>query len=455
VPLNGRSQSKVQPRLRQFMELIHQFHRVETANRLFELGKEQSLPFWSIVRYHAYVKYYYPEHELKRLGSLKRHSLKDYLWLGWHLLRAAGKLSTSVADTVVLTVSRSRDPEGKGFDKSALALIKLLGRRALVLEATSGRALCYDHVYDFVHVYRRFYRSRRLPLAFFQCVSRAMTAGFGDCKISYQELDTLYHAYQSDLCYYRWLFRWRPPSQVFIAEGNPKAILTAAREVGAKTYLLQHASIEVDEVDYSHPEGVTPDSNVLFPDHVLTFGDYWCRGFNVPAKSITPIGNDFFDHKPDVAGDRSILFVSTIAHGLELRSLARGLAPLHPDRTLNFKLHPNEFHFASDYSEYFKDHKNISVVTTETDVNVLVARSDLVVLIVSTVLYEALHQNRKVAVYRRVNYRRQTCVAHLPNVFFIDQAQEVARILESPAVENGVSFFEPTNLNLLKELVAA
>jgi len=40
----------------------------------------------------------------------------------------------------------------------------------------------------------------------------------------------------------------------------------AAKDLKIKTYLVQHAGIEFDEVDYSYPRGISQNSNIYFFD---------------------------------------------------------------------------------------------------------------------------------------------------------------------------------------------
>jgi hypothetical protein len=240
--------------------------------------------------------------------------------------------------------------------------------------------------------------------------------------------------------------------KLFVATGNPKAILLAAKALGIKTYLLQHAGIEFDEIDYSYPEGISTNSNILFTDSLLTLGEYWCRGINVPAKRIISLGNDFFYSKPSDICDGSILIISTIVHGDELKTLTKQLAASRPDLNLIYKLHPNEYQFNDDYTHYFKSHTNVTILTDQIDISKLIARSQLVVLIVSAVLYEALNQNKKVAVYKKINYKRQLHLVGLPNMYFIDAAEEVSDILSKQLLPVVVDFYKSTDSDMLKKV---
>ena len=151
-------------------------------------------------------------------------------------------------------------------------------------------------------------------------------------------------------------------------------------------YLLQHVLIEFDEIDYSYPPYISICYNILFPKYIFTMGDYWCENLNVPAKRIIPIGNDFFYSKPKKQCDNSVLVISTIMHGRELSLLTKQLANIRSDLKFVFKLHPNEFQLYNDYVNYFKENTNVSIITNKTDTSILVAKSQLVILIVSVVL---------------------------------------------------------------------
>ena len=91
--------------------------------------------------------------------------------------------------------------------------------------------------------------------------------------------------------------------------------------------------------------------------------------------------------------------------------------------------------------------------TDQSDTSLLVAKSRLVILIVSTVLYEALNQNKKVAIYKKINYERYYSLNGLPNIHFFDEYFEVFDFLDIPLVGLNVNYFKPTNYTLLNKLI--
>jgi hypothetical protein len=434
------------------MSLINRFHRMESEELLFQMGKDVNCPAWDIVRYSVYLKYYYPEQDRDRLYIHPKHPFKDYINIFTIAIVSVCRLFFTRGENVVIASSRSLDSNGKCFDKSAMPIIKMFSENCMVLEPALGREMAYDYFYDFNCIFKRFYRPKLFPLEYYSKINDALIKHLEENKISYEEINDNFHTFQSDYKYYKVLFNLLKTRKLFVATGNPKAILLAAKEQGVKTFLLQHAGIEFDEIDYSYPESISIDSNILFPDTLLTLGDYWCKGINVPAKNIIAMGNDLFYLKPAELPDNTILIISTIVHGGELKLLTKKIATIKPDAKFVYKLHPNEYQYYNDYTHYFKLNKNVTVLTNQVDVSNLIARSRLVVLIVSAVLYEALNQNKKVAVYKKINYMRQLHLSDQPNVYFIDDADEVIDILNRPVHHAITNFFKPTDFDTLKEI---
>lgn len=435
------------------MRLIDRFHRMELESSLFELGKENDLPVWDIIRYHVYREYYYPKEDAKRFFIPQTHKSSDYWYLFINLLIFIYSMIFKRAKVVILSSSRYRNSTGDYYDKSAIPIVQTAKEDGIVIEAILGKKTAYKYVYDFNNVFSRFFKSKALPRHYYEKIQDALIKHLGENKISYEQIKGIYHEYYSDCFYYKWVFSRLKTKKLFIVPGNPKATVHVARKLYIKTYLVQHAGIEFDEVDYSYPKGISKTSNVLFPDYLLTLGDYWCQGINVPTGAIIPVGNDFFCSKPIENIDNSILVVSTIVHGGELSRLTKELALLKPDLKFVFKLHPNEYHYISDYEDIFSGCKNVVVLSDQVDTNSLIARAQLVLLIVSAVVYEALNQNKKVAIYKRINYERQLILSSLQNVYFVDSANEVLDLIPLETIKADVDFYKPTDFDVLGKLI--
>src|ERR1035437_10028634 len=108
------------------MQLIEKFHKMESENNLFELGKEINLPIWDIIRYSVYVKYYFSKDNRQKLEEPYSHPLSHFLTLFPKLLKLIVSVLFKNGKVIVFTASRYKNKYGQYFDKSALPIIGIL-----------------------------------------------------------------------------------------------------------------------------------------------------------------------------------------------------------------------------------------------------------------------------------------------------------------------------------------
>jgi hypothetical protein len=425
---------------------------MESENNLFDLGAEIRLPLWDIIRYSVYVKYYYPEKYRDKLSNSYKHVFTDYFRIVFKFVSFIISIFRENNDIVIMTASRYIDNEGKYYDKSAMPIINSLGGNCVVLEPIIGKQLGYNYIYDFSNLFRRLYKSKSISNKYYEKIKACLVETFGESLISYDEINLLVRDFRNDYIFYKTIFSLLKNKKLIICTGNPKASINAAKELNIETYLVQHAGIEIDEIDWSYPIEIESNSTILFSDYALTFGDYWCKNINVPAKNIIPIGNDYFYNKPEVEFDNSILVVSSIVHGIELSKITSTASKERPDLNFVYKLHPNEFHLKNEYIEYFKNNSNVRIISNEFDTNILIAKSQLIVLIVSAVVYESLNQNKKVAILKKINFERQLHLIQFKNIYFFDSTNELFEILSKSQMLDHMSFYKKTDHKLIKEI---
>ncbi len=425
---------------------------MESDNNLFDLGKEINLPVWDIIRYSVYVKYYYPEKDRAKLSEAPTRNISDYIKLIFKIVPFVFTVLTNRKKNVILTASRYINDNAEYFDKSAMPIINTLDGQVLVFEPILVRKMAYKYLYDFSNLFRKFHKSDSIPLEYWTKIDAALTQNLGESLVTYDEVDSIVKIFKSDFLFFKTLFKILKNKKLIICTGNPKACILASKNLGIETYLVQHAGIEIDEIDYSYPSDIKNTSPILFADYVLTFGNYWCKNINVPTKKVIPLGNDYFCSKPNVESDDSVLIISTIVHGEELSKLTLELANKNSDLKIVYKLHPNEYHLKGEYNIFFKDNKNVNVITTEVDTSILIAKSQLVVLIVSAVIYEALNQNKKVAVYKKINYERQLHLMNYENCYMFDFAEELINILSVNTKESDFDFYKKSDIPVIKNL---
>ena len=439
-------------------QLVDKFHKMETEYSLFELGDNLDIPVWDIIRYHVYVKYYFSLKARENLKIKPVFNLSYYFNLLKKTIYQLKVILFNKGEIIFFTSSRYKNQEGFYFDKSAKPLIEKVKHKSFAIESTFNNNISYTNTYNLSFVVskllgKNIYDKNALE-CYYNQINKVIIETFGENLFSFDEMCAIVRKFYVEYYYFKFIFKIKRTKQIFIATGNPKAQIKVAKEQDIKTFLIQHAGIEFDEIDYSYPNFINPDSNILYPETLLTLGNYWGKQINIPVKEKLVIGSDYFNHKPNIPTDDTILIISTIVHSTELKKFTQNLASSRKDLKIVYKLHPNEFHLIDSYINLFKNYKNVSVLSTELDTNILIAKCQLVILIVSATLYEALNQNKKVAVFKRINYKRQKKLAHLSNLYFFDETSEVNEILTKKTIETTVDFYIPLDMNLVNHIFA-
>ena len=434
------------------MELIDAFHRMEMDEQLFNIGKDIGIPIWDIMRYKVYIKYYYPEKERVVLFANSKIPYADYIKIISNVIRFMYRILFIKGENIVLTHSKFYNSSRKLFDKNALSIIRELSDNCLILEEHIGKNYEFDCLYDAKFFFRKIRNSVNLPNKYYVKIEEALVKHLKNNIFSYSEANKIYNDFISDYKYYNVIFKKKHTKKLFIATGNPKAVLLAANNNHVKTFLLQHASILFDYVEYSYPQQILNDSNILFADIFLVYGEYWGKNINIPVKKKLTIGSNISCGNKNIISDNSILVVSTIIHGGELKALTRELSTLNPEIKIVYKLHSNEYMLYNEYISYFSTSKNVLVLTDQVEVNKLIALSQLVILIISSVLYEALNQNKKVGVYKKLNFDSSFNSNFKNNVYYFDSAHEILEILKKSVIANETNFYDPINYSVIKKI---
>jgi hypothetical protein len=432
--------------------IVEKFHKMELKYKLFELGGET--PYWDLVRYNVYLKYYYAPSSQIYLGHHSHHKLKDYVIFGIQTLCLLWRIFFRKYKFLFLTDSNKKmfGKEGYYYDPISFPLIKEFGS-SLILDNFYKGKTPYTKTFDLSNAFIRTSKSVEYPKAVYEVIEKALIDSFGENRVNYNFLNSLYKAYVGQFRFYTFILKHVNPQKVVIARGNPKGIIKACKDLHIPCCLLQHESIEKDEINWSYPEGITCDSNLLFAPMVGTFGSYWLKNVNVPTKEIIPIGNDEKFKKLTIESDGSFLIISSIVHCTELKPLTKELAQKRPDLKFVYKLHPDEFYMKDEVVNYFAEQNNIKVISTENSTQELIYRSRMVIAIVSACVYESLHAGKVVAIYKRLNYRRQEYLLPNPDIFFFDNSDEFYANNDRAYVEMKEAFYMPFNISNCNKLI--
>lgn len=425
------------------MSLVDKFFKMEEDCRLFDMKTDEGLPLWDIIRMHVYLKYHFPE--ISQPQTNPKKSLTEIWQHLIDLIKSILYLLTRRSENFILPTSRYRDSNGLYFDKAAMNVIEYFGKNCFILEwHTNDKKYRYPSANNYVGILQKFRKPREeLSMTNFKLIEEILEKYLDECRVTYNELDQILKTFRSEYFFYSKLLKAKKFKRVFINQnGLQKCLIKAAKDNGIKVYEFQHGSFEKDHLAYSYPEMINHNSNIIFPDYLLTFSEYWGYYFNIPAKEIIPVGNDYFNNAlPKKSTENNILVISSIIHGHELAPLTVELATNYPEKNFVFKLHSNEYNKSDDYKMQFADFNNITVLTNEISISELLSQCELVLLINSTVIYEALNQNIKVAVFKRVNYFESYNINKIENLFYINSAQDFPDILRAPKMKSSLNFF--------------
>lgn len=434
------------------MLLVDKFFNMEEDCRLFDLKTDDGLPLWDIIRMHVYLKYHFPE--VSQPETNQKKSLTDIWQHLTGLIKSILYLFTRKSENFILPTSRYLDSNGLYYDKAAMNVIEYFGEKnCFILEWHVGnKKYRYPSANNYVGLIQKFWKPKeKLSKTNFELIEKALLQHLDECRVSYDEIDQLLTTFRAENFTYNKLLKFKKIKRVFITQnGLQKGLIKAAKDNGIKVYEFQHGSFEKDHLAYSYPETINYNSNIIFPDLLLTFSEYWGSYFNVPAKKIVPVGNDYFNNSiQGYPNADCILVISSIIHGHELAPLTIELAKTYPDKQFKFKLHSNEYYKAESYIAQFTGYNNITIVKDEISISELLSQSVLVLLINSTVIYEALNQQRKVVIYKRGNYFNPNQKKQFANLFFINESHELSDILKAPNSKSVLTFFKPFNTEIL------
>jgi hypothetical protein len=422
------------------------FLAFEEENDLFELN-EDGLCVWDILRFFVYVDFLYG----RQTGKHSRGPLMLALWRQVRrLVSLIHFLLRRSRPNFFFVHSRERMPDGRYFDRTANDFLQRMAGKSHILETFDGPQADYVYpvsLFQFHNLFKRFnrpfYRQRD-----YQFLADMINSQLG-LQWDSRRINHYLNDFRSERLFFRCLFRLKPPKRVYVSWNQPKALYCAAREQGIEIIEFQHGIIDTGHIVYNYPKNIT--RNVYCPDTLLTYSDFWCRDIHYPVQRIVPVGNSSLAGevekgvKPYDPQSRVIAFISGDVFGLSLASLAIDYIRLHPGDRILFKLHSNQLNRRDEYDELFREYPGIEVLTNEAPVEKLIAGWDAIVLIQSTVAYQALQAGIPVFIYKRMTYYRHAHIFDSPNVRLIDNAGQI--VLTGKPAEAGPRdvFFETFN----------
>jgi hypothetical protein len=261
---------------------------------------------------------------------------------------------------------------------------------------------------------------------------------------------------------YRELLSRAQPRLLLVSQnGIEKALFRAAREAGVPCVEVQHGLINGAHPAYAYPRSVGGEGHAMFPDVFFAFSQFWIDGCHYPARHQLPVGNDVFcpPRLPPPPAGGSVLVISAPKYHDALLRWLHLAAPLASDRHFVYKLHPSQATAVGTIRAQLADLANVSVRSTDVAVQALLAEARDVLLIQSTVAYEAVQAGRRLLVIPELDYDTHADLFPLKSVEVVADADALAAALaRTPAASEALVFFKPFDASLsarvLEQLLA-
>jgi hypothetical protein len=426
----------------------------EEKNNLFDL-EEDGLYIWDVLRYWVYLDYIWDNFQDQRQKLDKPElALRQLRRLGY-MIRF---LFSPSRPNFFFINSRDPLPDGRFYDRNAHDFLQRLAPESHILENFEDRHCAYLYpvsLFNFANLFKRFhslFRKQRDYSDLIKKIKDQLGVNWDNRRVN-----QLVGHFEGERCFFKWLFRAKGTKRIFVTFAVTKALYCAARDTGVESIELQHGLIDKGHITYNYPAGVRDTNKVYCPDVLLTFSDFWCRDTHYPVKKIVAVGNTTLSDmtmakKPFDPKDRAIGFISSDVFGHHMAELAIAYTQLHPEDRVFFKLHPNQTSRSKEYYKLFETYPAINVVTNEQPTERVVASCDAIVLIQSTIAYEALQAGIPVFIYKRMTYYRHDHIFNSPNVRLVDHAGEIVLTGQSKSPGSRDIFFDAFDERVYQQL---
>lgn len=428
------------------MDAIDKFFEMETKYRLFDIKTNEGFFLWDIIRYDVYLQY--NDIVCAKRGKEKFNFLliKKFFVFIWLFIKSIFIFLFSKPNYIILSNNRYLDENKRLFDKSIQNIVEELNDKSINIDNLKPLSNYRNKVYfNLLFVYRQFFFKRKsISDETYVLLNKAFIEYYGESKFKKEDIEYIYSLFLCDYNYYSfYLNKVKPKAIFYVLNGIQKALLLAAKQNNITTCEVQHGSVRRVNLAYSYPKWIARNSNIILPDYFLSMGkNAVISPVNMPT-NVVNIGNDYYVFDASLEKeDNSVLVVSTAFHSKYLIPHILEFAKDNPSIKVYYKLHPQEYFQEDYYLDIFKEFDNVKVLKGEIDINVLIARSKMVVLIFSTVAYETLNQGKKLAILKEFDYKSMEDIFDFPNVYQFDSTKSLIEIYHKNLEYSDITFFD-------------
>jgi len=220
------------------------------------------------------------------------------------------------------------------------------------------------------------------------------------CEIQYKRYRIEYSLW---FFIYDVLIKIQKPKRIFLTDGiYLSPLIAVAEKYNIEVIEMQHGVINKYHLAFHFPD---QKRNTYFPHKLLMFSDYWKSKATYPeGTELISTGNDFFfyDFNKDKENKTILIIGNGLLYNQFLSFLKLNINFFEKnDYKITYKLHPAEIPgWETRYKELkeLNDSKRIEVITDESSIAILIKKSEFVIGVNSTSIYESLDAGCKVII---------------------------------------------------------
>jgi hypothetical protein len=439
---------------------------MESELDLFKERDSSGLAFWDIVRFDVFYTIYFTLTENTKPGEVQGNSSsKKKISSLNHIKNIFGFLKTIFfikKDYLFFICSRYKDLNNSQYDISSFDLLERVGDNSIIFETyLNGSNYRHKGIINYglllSEILQR-YKLIKIPkindvdIEVYNKLIVKLNTIFG-IKFDFTSLfKKLIKRYHFELYYYKKIFVIIKPKKIFVIQnGIQKSLFFAANQLSIPCYEIQHGLIGYIHPAYSYPNHIKQGEVNTLPKFFLTYSPFWTQNMNYPVKKVFSIGNSLLaEKKPKKSQTFDLTFILADIYTNVLLDLIIEIKILGYSGVICIKLHPNQSTQFQEIKDRISVYSNIIVVSNQSTVEELLLVSKAIVAIQSTVVYQALHNEIPVFLYKRLDFETHKDVFEDTFVEKFDSANELINIsnnfdITKKREKEKISFFMPFN----------
>lgn len=418
-------------------EYTNNFFKIEMENNFFFKKDSSNFYYWDILR-HDMFYYLYKPHKIN-ISEIKHSPKKSQLKKIFSFLLTIIKAFSNRKKYLFFLASRN---QGKDIISNPY-MTNLHSEDLFKIETVFNSENEKDNLFYTPNIYKKISKSENYE------ISRILANTY---NVDSADLDSFIHdkisSYKSKYFFYKILFILASPKIIFMVQnGIQKAMFKAANDLGIPIVELQHGYIGYFHPAYSYPKKIS--NNLIehyLPSYVFLFSDFWKKNIYYPTK-FESVGQLSISDDSSIISSDDLLFISANVYHKYLINIAIETAIFFKNRTIIYKLHPNQVKDFDSIKLQCSNFSNIRILLSDWSISELINRNKNVILLQSTVAYEALQNKNMVYILKQADYKVHSDIFEYVDLF--DTSDELIKLIQknenAKSVKDTPTFFEPFN----------